>query len=203
MSNHLYSGNIKKVIDNAYAISLKRGVKYAGSEQLLYGLIATEGCVACGILKKFGVDRDAYADMVLSYINVSDPTEGLTEGAKKILDRTAAIARRAGSEQIVTEHILYSILIEPQCFAMKYLKALGIDTDGMAEYLKDILFKSRSPRQNTSTVSLKEERDEDDFGENFENYGRNDLPSSPAKKETRAEKPAERKTALEALSAYG
>ena len=203
MSNHLYSGNIKKVIDNAYAISLKRGVKYAGSEQLLYGLIATEGCVACGILKKFGVDRDAYADMVLSYINVSDPTEGLTEGAKKILDRTAAIARRAGSEQIVTEHILYSILIEPQCFAMKYLKALGIDTDGMAEYLKDILFKSRSPRQNTSTVSLKEEREEDDFGENFENYGRNDLPSSPAKKETRAEKPAERKTALEALSAYG
>ena len=142
MSDHLYSGNIKKVIDSAYAISKKRGVRYAGSEQLLYGLIATEDCVACSVLKKFGVDRNAYGDMVLKYINVNDPTEGLTESARKILDRTAVISRRAGSEQIVTEHVLYSILIEPGCFAMKYLKALGTDTDGMTEYLKEMLFST-------------------------------------------------------------
>ena len=146
MSNK-YTKNIINAIREAYKLSDKRGAKYVGSEQLLYGLLAIPSCRAHEILIEENVDPEIYGEMVMRNIDVNCPIEGLTDSCKKILDKTADIARRAGCDFIATEHVLYSILTETDCYALKYLRSMGIDIEGLTSRTKQVVF----PKERIAT----------------------------------------------------
>ncbi len=60
METSRYSENLKKVIAAAEEISRVYNITYIGSEQLLYGMLKVQDCLANIPLSKAGIDVNTY-----------------------------------------------------------------------------------------------------------------------------------------------
>ncbi|MDY2851330.1 MAG: ATP-dependent Clp protease ATP-binding subunit [Candidatus Borkfalkiaceae bacterium] len=170
--NKKYTKNMLKVIDEAGDISAKFGVRYVGSEQILYGLLKVYNCVASSLLRGFGVSLAEYERYLIKTIQFSSPLVGLTARCKEMLDVTEEVARRAGCTYITTEQVLYAVLCERDCCAVEILYAMNVDVDGLFSETSKTVFPAGSGKKNSSSVSVIEKHDEYDDG--FP-YGENDF----------------------------
>ncbi len=108
---------------------------YIGTEHLLLGLLHERGGVAARALAGRGLD---FA-MVLHQLegsgvnDASYPADNpyYTPIAKHVMEMTVGEAQALGHNYIGTEHILLSILNEPECAAVKVLTALGTNLEDL------------------------------------------------------------------------
>ena len=211
-----YTQNMVRVIDEAGDISAKFGVRYVGSEQILYGLLKVSNCVASSLLRSFGVTLAEYESYLIKTIQFSSPLVGLTARCTEMLDKTEEIARRAGCSYITTEHVLYAVLLESECCAVEILRALEIDVAGLLSETERAVFPSGNGKKNITPVSVIERsRDDrndfydDNYEENYgsENVRKADEDIKEAKANDSRRNSAKNKkapdNALKALSSYG
>jgi len=111
--------------------SMMLGHSYIGSEHILIGLIKAEGGLASSVLVNNGVTDEKIINLVYqliapdSVVNVKEPS-GYTPRVRHILDNAAKEAARFKSELIGTEHILISIIKEPDSVATRLLNTIGV-----------------------------------------------------------------------------
>lgn len=81
--------------------------------------------------------------------------ERFTQRAKQVVLRAAEYAQKAGSEFIETEHLLYGVLMEEDCYACKAVSLLGHDPQHIAEEARRY-FASRSSARGREAVGQPE-----------------------------------------------
>ncbi len=124
--------NARYSIQQAGLIAHQHGSLYVGTEHLLLGLLAQGSSVGAKMLVDHGVTLDS-ARVALKLTMVADPIS--TTGAIKSLSETAKLTLRMSwelanefrQEFLGTEHILYSLLSQPNSRATVLLRDMGVN----------------------------------------------------------------------------
>ena len=115
----------------AQAAASELGHNYIGSEHLLLGLSREGGGVAAEILRESGLDSGLILDLITKNIERGEggesPVQGLTPGAKHIIEIAVMEANRLGHGYVSTEHLLMGILREYDSVAAKLIIMTGVD----------------------------------------------------------------------------
>ena len=138
-----FTNSANSAIEIANDVAIELGHNYVGTEHLLYGLAKEENSIASQVL----ANQNIYAEDILNKIeelvgkqeNVSITTIGLTPRTKRVLERAFAEARRLGSEEIGTEHILIGIMKEAESIAVRILLDLNLDPQRLYNEIINII----------------------------------------------------------------
>ena len=154
----------KEVIGNAErAVRTQMGYKL-DSQHLLYGLASVPGSVSTQILASKGIS----AQRIYSYINTFyrqnmfyTASYGIefSNDCAEIIKKASLVAKQTSGEIIGSEHLLYALLTNRQCVAVKIIEQ-GFNVS--AEDLKEILL--RFFKESEDAESGRAQDEENNFG---------------------------------------
>ena len=109
------------------------GHTYIGSEHLLLGLLSEGDSIASKLMTARGVDAGKYRGAVIELSGMGaesrvSPSD-MTPRVRKIILDSAVEASRGGQSYVGTEHLLLSLLDEPDCVAVRLLESIGVATE--------------------------------------------------------------------------
>lgn len=132
-----FSGFTEKAnsaLNDSICIASSLGHTYVGSEHILCGLLCDENGVAGHILSLQGINKEGVINKLQQSVGSGIPTRlGLsdfTPRSKRILENALNEARRENSDYVGTEHILYAMLNDEDCYGSLFLKEMGADISG-------------------------------------------------------------------------
>ena len=130
MANN-FSENSTRALNLALEAARQFGHGYIGTEHLLLGLLRADGGVSSKVLLDAGLTDEFVVERIKENVGVGVPSDvsgqDMTPRLKRILERSFVEARRTGNYIIGTEHILMSLLEEPNCQAVEIIESAGID----------------------------------------------------------------------------
>ena len=107
------------------------GHGYVGTEHLLLGLIREEEGLAHIVLTEAGLTDDMIVEIIKRSVGVglpgSNPAQGLTPRAKRVVEIAMEDSMRGGYNYVGTEHLLAGILREGNNMAVRILRTAGVD----------------------------------------------------------------------------
>ena len=111
------------------------GCSYIGSEHILVGLLEERECVAARLLSKRGINHLRIIDLICRRYEARSRThltsESLSPRARRIIENAARLAAKHSSGLIGSEHLLYSLLTENDCFAVRTLEENGLSLEAV------------------------------------------------------------------------
>ena len=134
-----FTEKANKALNLAVESAENLGHDYIGSEHVMLGLIKEGSGVAHTVLSKLGVTAEDYEKLLRERIGYGEKTsltpENLTPRTKQILQVAAMAGARFNSAYVGTEHILIALLQDESCYAIRFLKILGVDPDRVVREL--------------------------------------------------------------------
>ena len=138
-----FSNRVKEVISLSREEALRLGHDYIGTEHLLLGMIREGEGVAVGVLKKLGVPLEELRGEI-EKISKGTATHDvknlanipLTRASEKVLKITYLEAKIFKAQLIGTEHLLLSILRDPDNLATQILNKFDVAYDVVKEMLE-------------------------------------------------------------------
>src|SRR5437764_285441 len=123
--------SMDRLMDRARGEALKLGNEYVGTDHLLLALSGMTDRPAGRALAACGVDPHSLRAAVLT---MTQPGSGaiaasklvLTPRARLVLARAAACARQLGHDPVLPEHVLVSLLADPETVAFQALVSLAV-----------------------------------------------------------------------------
>ncbi len=119
------------------------GHDYVGSEHLMLGLLKEGSGVAYTLLNKLGITAEAYEKLLRERIGYGQLTSltpnSFTPRTKQILQIASMAGSSMNNKYVGTEHILIAILQDESCYAMRFLKIMGIQPDRVARELSSMV----------------------------------------------------------------
>src|SRR3954471_10818824 len=143
--SHL-TNNALQSLKHADAIARASGSAYIGTEHLLLGVLAQEGSMGSKILEGAGVtlDRARLAlNLTPKTLVISMGAKGLSETAKLTLKMAWEIAQEFNQDFCGTEHVLYSILSQPNARATQLIKDMNVDVKRLSGEVEQFLQKQQ------------------------------------------------------------
>ena len=132
-----FSGFTEKAntaLNSSIKTASSMGHTYVGSEHILCGLLSDESGVAGHILQKQGISRDSVINKLQQSVGSGIPTNlgisDFTPRSKRILENALTEARKENSSFVGTEHILYAMLTDEECYGSIFLREMGVDIAG-------------------------------------------------------------------------
>lgn len=133
------------------------GHTYVGSEHILCGLLSDTSGVAGHILTTQGISKDSLINKIEESIGTGIPTQlgigDFTPRSRQILENALMEARRENSSFVGTEHILYAMLIDEECYGSVFLREMGADITGS---INDCTSSSTSTKKTGRTPFTKQ-----------------------------------------------
>lgn len=108
----------------------KMGHSYVGTEHILLGIASEGEGLGAKTLRDNGLDETLLTELLEKYMGrgaPSIPAQGLTPGAKRVIELAIIDANRLGHSYIGTEHLLMGILREPESAGARLIASTGID----------------------------------------------------------------------------
>ena len=132
-------------LDNARRL----GHTYVGSEHLLLGLVGETEGVSAKLLSSHNIGFDQVKKAVLEVaglgvagvVSASD----LTPSARRIIERSAHIAKKHEQKVIGTEHLLLALAEESECVGVRILESIGVSIHELKSELNNFI-ESTSPK---------------------------------------------------------
>ena len=128
-----FSNRVKEVISLSREEALRLGHDYIGTEHLILGMIREGEGVAVGVLKKLGVPIDELRNEIekVSKGTATHQVKNLsniplTRASEKVLKITYLEAKVFKAQLIGTEHLLLSILRDPDNLATQILNKFDV-----------------------------------------------------------------------------
>ncbi len=122
-------------INRALAYASDMGHNYIGSEHILLGLMSEENSAGEKLLSARGAELNSILGVVEQMSGTGDKSilsaNDMTPRTKKIIQNAAMTAANCGHGYIGTEHLLYALLIESSCVALRVLEATGVSVDAL------------------------------------------------------------------------
>jgi ATP-dependent Clp protease ATP-binding subunit ClpC len=138
-----FSNRVKEVISLSREEALRLGHDYIGNEHLILGMIREGEGVAVGVLKKLGVPLDQLRSEIEKISKSTANFEiknlaniPLTRASEKTLKITYLEAKVFKAQLIGTEHLLLSILRDPDNLATQILNKFDVAYDVVKEMLE-------------------------------------------------------------------
>jgi len=175
-----FSNRVKEVISLSREEALRLGHDYIGTEHLLLGMIREGEGVAVGVLKKLGVPLDELRGEIEKISKGTATHEiknlaniPLTRASEKVLKITYLEAKIFKAQLIGTEHLLLSILRDPDNLGTQILNKFDVAYDVVKEMLE---------YQNDQPTSASDTDDPDDDSAKIFGSGANPGSGSKDKK---------------------
>ena len=138
-----FSNRVKEVIGFSREEALRLGHDYIGTEHLVLGMIREGEGVALALLKKLGVSLDELR-VTIEQVTKGTATNNiknlsnipLTRQSEKVLKITYLEAKIFKSPLIGTEHLLLSILRDPDNLASQILAKFNVNYEIVKEMLE-------------------------------------------------------------------
>ena len=163
----------KKVIDNSAKLAREVGSNLIETEHLLFGILTLENTNACKILNSFGVTKDAYRKVIISYQSKknSDVVNkvGYSRNVSSIFAKTSDFNEKNASNSQEIEYILRLLINDPKFKSVFLLeKIFKIDVEKLKNKLSNFLdfeqekdfsvqIKTETKSKQKTTVSLPDE----------------------------------------------
>jgi ATP-dependent Clp protease ATP-binding subunit ClpC len=150
-----FSNRVKEVISLSREEALRLGHDYIGTEHLLLGMIREGEGVAVGILKKLGVPLEELRGEIEKVSKGTATHEiknlaniPLTRASEKVLKITYLEAKIFKAQLIGTEHLLLSILRDPDNLGTQILNKFDVAYDVVKEMLE---YQNDQPTASSDT----------------------------------------------------
>src|SRR4051812_38833464 len=150
-----FSNRVKEVITLSREEELRLGHDYIGTEHLILGMIREGEGVAVALLKKLGVQLDQLRSEIEKVSKGTATHEiknvaniPLTRASEKILKITYLEAKVFKAQLIGTEHLLLSILRDPDNLATQILNKFDVAYDIVKEMLE---YQHENPQASSDT----------------------------------------------------
>ena len=150
-----FSNRVKEVITLSREEALRLGHDYIGTEHLILGMIREGEGVAVALLKKLGVQLDQLRAEIEKVSKGTATHEiknvaniPLTRASEKILKITYLEAKVFKAQLIGTEHLLLSILRDPDNLATQILNRFDVAYDIVKEMLE---YQHENPQASSDT----------------------------------------------------
>ncbi len=126
-----FTEQARQAMKIAEEISEQLGHNYMGTEHILIGLLDAEG-VASKILVTNGLDKDKLMELIDQLIAPDGKVgfaeiNNITPRARGVIMKSYDVAKRFKSREVGTEHLLFSLITERDCIALRLLNTIGID----------------------------------------------------------------------------
>ena len=141
-----FSDPARQVVALAREEARKLDHVYIGTEHLLLGLIGEEHGIAAQVLAGFGITAPAVRDLVVEILGRGRGEAGtipFTPRAKSTFEYAWDEARRQGSDQLGTEHLLLGLLRDGDGVAGQILTKLTADPDAVRRKVEDRIDRRR------------------------------------------------------------
>ena len=106
--------------------------RMVGTEYILFGMLRERNGVAGQVLRQSGIDTDALWRMICGLaISAGDDLPEKAEPTpemEEILKKSHELARKYGSSETGTEHLLLAMILQYDCAASQMLISLGVNT---------------------------------------------------------------------------
>ena len=123
-----YSEKLQEIIKESKRISKKMGQNYIGSEHFLLALAFVEDTASYVVLTENGITVQSIISILGNTIipseTVATEKNKYTKTAEEILDHAVNEAKRLGSTEVGSEHLLIAILKNLSCTAVKIMLSL-------------------------------------------------------------------------------
>ena len=125
-----FTSKATMAINLAIRIAGELGHTYVGSEHLLWGLCGEGSGVAACVLLSRKVTPGRLGELLVETIGRGAPSvltpEDLTPRCRRILERARREAAQSGCALAGTEHLLVSLLMEQESYALRFLGELEV-----------------------------------------------------------------------------
>jgi ATP-dependent Clp protease ATP-binding subunit ClpC len=140
------------------------GHSYVGTEHLLLGIASEGEGLGAKVLRDNGLDESILTELLEKYIGRGAPglpAQGLTPGAKRVLELAIIDANRLGHSYIGTEHLLMGVLREPESTGARLIVSTGADLNKLYTDIMGLFGSGdyrQSPPQNAGSASSRQGR---------------------------------------------
>ena len=112
-----------------------------GSEHILLGILNVPECRAYELLMQAGVNKEEYRRSFVRSLDKNLKITGFTPRTKNMFDkaREYAVDRDGTGARVNSEYMLLAILSDNNSVAVRVLKMLGIDVDGLLDRLGEAI----------------------------------------------------------------
>jgi hypothetical protein len=142
-----FTKEARQVVTLAQSEAKELGHNYIGTEHLLLGVLGLEDSVAVRALGEFGLTlKEARAD-VTRIIGEGDepaakrgrgPSMPFTPKAKKVLELSLRLARKAKDDHIGSEHVLLALFEESEGIAAQIMREQGVEEDPLRRCIETL-----------------------------------------------------------------
>ena len=141
-----FTSNLLKVIERAENAAELYDSSYVGSEHIVFAMLNTPECTACKVMNICGIEEAAFRAYFARSIDHRSNIKGFTPRTKHMLMQAVEIALRMGGDDALagTEHMLYAVMSEPSCLAVKIFQAIGVNLTLLAAKLEVVLQEGTS-----------------------------------------------------------
>ena len=138
MNENKFSPRAEEALRLSQEAAGELGHGYVGTEHLLLGLIREEEGVAHTVLTEAGLTDDMIVEIIKKSVGAglpgSNPAQGLTPRAKRVVELAMEDSMRGGYNYVGTEHLLAGILREGNNMAVRILRTAGVDARHPVSY---------------------------------------------------------------------
>ncbi len=128
-----FTEKANKALNLAVESAQELGHDYIGSEHIMLGLLKEGSGVAYTVLNKLGITAEGYEKLLQERIGYGAKTsltpEQFTPRTKQVLQIAAMAGKSMNNKYVGTEHLLLAILQDESCYAVRFLKIMGVEPD--------------------------------------------------------------------------
>jgi ATP-dependent Clp protease ATP-binding subunit ClpC len=185
-----FTNRAKQVIKLAKKEAQRMNHNYLGTEHVLLGLLKLGQGVAVNVLRNLNIDFEAVKAEVEKIVGFGPEIQvygepALTNKVKKVFEGANEEAANLGHNYVGTEHLLLSLLRQPDGVAAQVLQNLNVDLEDVRrEILKELeSFNLQLPPLNASTSGASSSATNNPSGTGFRlgDKGQSENKSSPLK----------------------
>ena len=156
-----FTGKAQRALTLALSNAQSMGNTYIGSEHLLLGLLEERDSVASRMLNKRGISyskiKEDISQTAVKGEKTSLSLSDLTPRVRKIIENAYKLSEKNKQAMIGSEHILYSMLNENDCLAVRLLEQNGLYIQEMQSDILTFIQLSQKPVK-TNDNKRKEEK---------------------------------------------
>ena len=123
--NNKFTQKAQNALNFALTSASEMGHSYVGSEHILLGLLSEKEGVAAKLLSQRGAEFEKAKELIENSVGTGERSSvtaaDMTPRTRKIIEISAFQSSRHGDTLIGTEHLLFGILAESDCVAVKIL----------------------------------------------------------------------------------
>ena len=140
-----FTQRARRVLSFAHKEAALNHTVRIGTEHLLLGLIQVQGSTAGRVLEQLNVTADRVREINAALgpdeapIEISRPQEVLSDEVQSVLRGAIQRASQSNDHYVSTEHLLLSLIDNPESRASRILNRMGLNNDRIMEQLRSTL----------------------------------------------------------------